>query len=395
MAHDAAVAGADRIRRALHERGEANVALAAGSSQAAMLGHLVREKLDWSGVTVFHLDEYVGIRATDMGSFRRFLKENFSDHVRLKAFHPIAGEKNPVTECRRLNKLIADLPIDVAFVGIGENGHLAFNDPPADLKTASPYLIVKLDRACRRQQVKEGWFGTVNEVPAKAISMSIRQIMNAEQIICTVPDKRKAKAVLAALEGDVSVEVPASVLQEHSRASVYLDPESAALLGPPQGPRVIEVSGLDQRLDFGALSQHFHLFVGGDFAKIPERAQADFARRALEAGAVTMTAWGRGSGGLELVFDNEGVAQGVRKGTEKTDNNVILTVSHKVEELDKALFWFLDSCSPAPEYVETCTSWVAVLVGNVPRREHLAEVLGDPGCFIDEYINADIPSDLS
>jgi glucosamine-6-phosphate deaminase len=358
-----------------------------------MLGHLVRENLDWSGVTAFHLDEYVGIRATAPGSFRGFLKEQFVDHVRLKAFHPIAGEKNPVTECRRLNKLIGDRPIDVAFVGIGENGHLAFNDPPADFKTDSPYIIVKLDKACRRQQVKEGWFGTVNEVPAKAISMSIRQIISSEHIICTVPDKRKAKAVQGALEGDLSVDVPASVLQEHAHVSIYLEPESAALLGPPVGPRVIEVARLEQRPVLSAPSRHFHLFVGGDFSKIPERVQADFARRALDAGAVTLTAWGRGSGGLELVFDNECVARGVRIGSPETDENVILTVSHKVEELDKALFWFLDSCSPAPEYVETCTSWVAVLVGDVPQRDHLTEVLGDPGSFIDDYINSDLPSD--
>ena len=153
LAYDAAVAGAEAIRHALHQNGEATIALAAGASQTAMLGFLAREQLDWSHVTALHTDEYVGIRANQHGSFRKYLKETFVEKVGLKAFLPIYGERNPVAEVRRLNKALAEVSLDVAFVGIGENGHLAFNDPPADFEIANPYIMVLLDQACRLQQV--------------------------------------------------------------------------------------------------------------------------------------------------------------------------------------------------------------------------------------------------
>src|SRR3954462_6051701 len=190
-------------------------------SQALMLSHLVRENLDWSRVTAFHLDEYVGIRVTHPASFRKYLQQRFVGKLKLKKFHPIAGEKNPAAECKRLNKLIAEADVDVAFVGIGENGHLAFNDPPANVKTTDPYILVDLDPACRKQQIGEGWFKILDEVPKRAISMSIRQILKAEHLICTVPDLRKAEAVHHALEGDVTPKVPASYLQEHPQASIF------------------------------------------------------------------------------------------------------------------------------------------------------------------------------
>src|SRR5579872_945056 len=185
---EAALAGAERLRRALHDRGEANMVLATGMSQAGMLSHLVRENLDWGRVSAFHLDEYLGIRATHPASFRKYLQDRFLRHVKLKAFHGIQGEKEPIAEVKRLNKVISSVDIDVAFVGIGENGHLAFNDPPANVDTELPYILVKLDEACRRQQVGEGWFKSVREVPATAITMSIRQIQKASVIICTVPE---------------------------------------------------------------------------------------------------------------------------------------------------------------------------------------------------------------
>lgn len=393
LAFNAARAGASFIGSALHERGQARIVLATGRSQEAMLDHLVRERLDWKRITAFHLDEYVGIRESHPASFRKYLKERILARVPLGKFHPIAGERNPVQECRRLNGILKELTIDVAFVGIGENGHLAFNDPPADFTADTPYRIVKLDRTCRRQQVKEGWFGTVAEVPTKAISMSIPQIMSAEHIICTVPDRRKARAVKAALEGEVTPDVPASILQEHPNASLFLDPTSAGLLEASTEPIVAEVARLEDCPLLRAPSQHFHLFVGGDFAKIDEAAKIRFARRAFQAGAVTLTAWGSGSGGLELIFDNESVVPGVRRGTPDTDGSEFISVSYKTDELEKALFYFLDSCSPAPEYQDTCNSWVVVLVGAVGQREWILNALADRGRFIDQYINQDVPSD--
>jgi glucosamine-6-phosphate deaminase len=230
LAREAAAAAASRIRLALGKRGAANIVVATGLSQASMLVHLVREDLDWKRVTAFHLDEYVGIPATHPASFRKYLKERFVDRVPVGTFHPISGEGDPRAECRRLSALIGPLTIDVAFVGIGENGHLAFNDPPADFENPAPYLVVTLDPACRRQQVGEGWFASLKEVPTEAISMSIREIMRAEFLVCSVPDLRKARAVKAALEGPVSPQVPASILQHHPGADIFLDPDSASLL---------------------------------------------------------------------------------------------------------------------------------------------------------------------
>ena len=229
----AADRGADAIRRALSARGRANIIVATGASQFEMLASLTKQwGIDWSCVTAFHLDEYIGMPMTPPASFRKYLKERFVDQLpqRLAAFHYIDGETDPAAECRRLGRLIDQCPIDVAFIGIGENGHLAFNDPPADFETEEPYLIVELDEACRRQQLGEGWFPTLDDVPRRAISMSIRRIMRSEAIVCSVPDLRKAEAVRAALEGPVTPMVPASILQQHPRAAVFLDRQSASLL---------------------------------------------------------------------------------------------------------------------------------------------------------------------
>jgi len=220
------------LQEALRDREEANLILATGASQFEMLQELVRHDLDWKRVNCFHLDEYVGLPNTHPASFRRYLKERFCDQVDgLKSFHWVNGDNpDPAAECDRLGKIIRQHPIDVACVGIGENGHLAFNDPPADFETELPYLVVELDEACRRQQMGEGWFPTLEDVPTRAISMSIRQIMKSVSIVCTVPDQRKAQAVQAAVEGPVTPEVPASILQEHSRTTLVLDVASASLL---------------------------------------------------------------------------------------------------------------------------------------------------------------------
>lgn len=226
----AAQQGAALIRKAIHERGEANIIVATGASQFEMLSELVKEDVDWTKVTAFHLDEYIGIPDTHPASFRKYLKERFVDLIRLKTFHYVNGEHDPEKECIRLEHIIGHHPIDVAFVGIGENGHLAFNDPPADFETESAYLVVNLDDDCRRQQLGEGWFPTFEDVPKQAISMSIKQIMKSKAIICSVPDERKAKAVFDTLNSEISPACPASVLRNHPNATLFLDQPAASLI---------------------------------------------------------------------------------------------------------------------------------------------------------------------
>jgi len=224
-------AAASLINQTIREKGEANIILATGTSQFETINQLIKENIDWAKVSMFHLDEYIGMPVTHLASFRKYLKERFLDKVQpLKAAYLINGETDPEAECQRLGELIRNHPIDVALVGIGENGHLAFNDPPADFDTEEPYLIVNLDEPCRRQQMGEGWFNSLDEVPLQAISMSIQQICKSKHIICSVPDKRKAKAVKDSLEEEVSNQYPASILQNHSDCVFYLDEASAALL---------------------------------------------------------------------------------------------------------------------------------------------------------------------
>jgi len=230
----AASAGAEQIRTALEKNGTANIVLATGASQFDTLSGLVRATdIDWSKVTVFHLDEYIGISPNHPASFRRYLRERFADKAGpLAEFHYIEGNaEDPETETRRLATLIDERDICVAFIGIGENGHLAFNDPPADFATTAPYIVVDLDEQCRRQQMGEGWFDSLDAVPARAISMSVSQIMKASTLIASVPDERKAKAVHCAVEGPVTESCPASMLQRHPDCRLYLDTESAALIG--------------------------------------------------------------------------------------------------------------------------------------------------------------------
>jgi glucosamine-6-phosphate deaminase len=233
MGKAAAAAGAEHIRRSLAERGAANIIVATGASQFEMLGQLVQEpNIDWHSVTGFHLDEYVGLPIAHPASFRGYLWQRFVSQLPLplKAFHFLNGEGDPRAECNRVGEIIRQHPIDVAFVGIGENGHLAFNDPPANFETEQPYLVVQLDDACRRQQLGEGWFPNIDDVPKQAISMSVRQIMKSHAIICTVPDERKAEAVRNSVEGEVSPKVPASILQQHKQCALYLDKPAASLL---------------------------------------------------------------------------------------------------------------------------------------------------------------------
>lgn len=223
---------ADLIVKTIAQKGQANIILATGASQFETLKQLTLEKdVDWSKVVMFHLDEYIGLPEASLASFRKYLKERFLEKVSpLKACYLVNGETNPVDECNRLNNLIERHPIDVALVGIGENGHLAFNDPPADFETEQPYIIVDLEEQCRKQQYGEGWFKSIEDVPRQAISMSIKQICKSKNIICSVPDGRKATAVRDCLEQPVSNLFPASILQLHSHCTYFLDKDSSALL---------------------------------------------------------------------------------------------------------------------------------------------------------------------
>ncbi len=229
----AAEAGASLIRQAVKKDGCANIIVATGASQFEMLDALVTlPEIAWEKVVGFHLDEYIGLAVTHRASFRHYLWQRFVRRLPVPpaAFHFIDGESDPEMQCLRLNRIIANKTIHVAFVGIGENAHLAFNDPPADFKTSKPYHVVALDRACRSQQVGEGWFASLKAVPSRAISMSCRQILKAQTLIVSVPGKQKARAVKASVEGPVTPSVPASILQTHKDIRLFLDKQSASLL---------------------------------------------------------------------------------------------------------------------------------------------------------------------
>jgi len=231
MSNAAAENAAGVLRNSIAERGRARIVAATGASQLQFLEALTKSTgIDWQLVEMFHLDEYIGLPATHPASFRKYLVDNLVTKAGITRHHFLDGDKNPVEVAERVGKELASAPVDIAFVGIGENGHLAFNDPPADFETEQPYLIVKLDDACRRQQVGEGWFRNISEVPQRAISMSVRQILKASEIIALVPDARKAEAVKRCLEGEIKPTAPASILRKHPATTLYLDKESAALL---------------------------------------------------------------------------------------------------------------------------------------------------------------------
>jgi len=230
MGKAAADYGASILREMLLKKERVNLVVATGASQFTVLSHLISQPdIDWSRVHGFHLDEYVGLSENHPASFCRYLRKRFVEQVPLASFEYIRGDcLNPDDECSRLTDLLEGCILDLAFVGIGENGHLAFNDPPADFENENSYLVVELDEACRRQQMGEGWFEILEEVPIQAISMSIRQIMKIENIVCSVPDLRKAEAVESAIEGPVTPDLPASILQHHQKVKVFLDQKAAS-----------------------------------------------------------------------------------------------------------------------------------------------------------------------
>jgi glucosamine-6-phosphate deaminase len=219
------------LRRALSNQGSARLVAATGASQFEFLDALTKApNIDWSRVELFHLDEYVGLPSTHPASFRKYLFERLIHKTGITKYHLLDGDRDPKGTVTKIGAELQSRPVDVLFAGIGENGHLAFNDPPADFQVADPYLIVDLDEACRQQQVNEGWFSELANVPKKAISMSVQQILRSKEIIVAVPDTRKARAVKACLEGDISPMMPASILRTHPNVTIYLDTDSAALL---------------------------------------------------------------------------------------------------------------------------------------------------------------------
>lgn len=221
------------IVNAIAQNGSARIIVATGSSQFEVLDSLTtQDGIDWTRVDGFHLDEYIGLDRSHPASFCGYLSKRFVDRIPIRSFQFLEGTGNAQETCDRIGKLLTAAPIDLALVGIGENGHLAFNDPPADFETETPYLIVDLDEACRKQQVGEGWFDRLDLVPTKAMSMSVKQIMKSKKIICSVPDRRKADAVFASIEGEVTPRVPASILQQHSSVVMLLDQGSGEKLDP-------------------------------------------------------------------------------------------------------------------------------------------------------------------
>ena len=229
----AAKQAAVSLCKAIQESGQARIIAATGASQFEFLDALTAMPgIDWPRVEMFHLDEYVGLPASHPASFRKYLLERLIQRTGISKYHFLEGDGDVPKMVRRVAAELMAAPIDLAFVGIGENGHLAFNDPPADFQTEEPYLLVDLDEACRRQQVGESWFADLSEVPKRAISMSVRQILKSKAILAVVPEARKAQAVKSCFEGEVSPLAPASILRTHAHTMVFLDKDSAALLSP-------------------------------------------------------------------------------------------------------------------------------------------------------------------
>lgn len=232
LAQAAARQAAKAIHTAIAQHGRVRIVAATGASQFEFLEALTKmADVEWQKVELFHLDEYLDLPMEHPASFRKYLRERLIWKTGISRYFFLDGNAcDPRQMAEQVGYELNSAPIDVAFVGIGENGHLAFNDPPADFDTEHPYLIVTLDEACRRQQVGEGWFNDVSQVPRKAVSMSVRQILKAKEIIAVVPDVRKASAVKACVEGAITPLLPASILRTHANTTLYLDKPSASLL---------------------------------------------------------------------------------------------------------------------------------------------------------------------
>ena len=232
LGYHASQEGANFINQAINKKGEANVVFVTGKSQIMTLFHLTQQNVDWTKVNIYHLDEFIGIEQSSMASSYSFLNEYLLSKIgKVKSYHPIDSCKDNVSKTiEALNKELNAYPLDVAFICIGENGHLAFNDPPADFDTTDPYILVNLERRSRKQQVSEGWFKNLDDVPEEAITMSVSQILSSKHIIVSCPDQRKAKAVAACLFEDISPLSPSSALRYAASCSLYLDRLSSCLV---------------------------------------------------------------------------------------------------------------------------------------------------------------------
>ncbi len=230
LGEKAADQAAEMLSRIIKANGSARIVLSTGASQFEFFNAFTRKNLDWGKIEMFHLDEYVGLPESHPASFRKYLKERFVQKVGIKKVHFVNGEGDIPENIRLLNEAVAEMQVDLALIGIGENAHIAFNDPPADFDKEVPFFIVDLDEACKKQQVGEGWFSAVEEVPKQAITMSVRQILSSAAIISCVPHQVKAGAVKKALEDGVTPEIPASILKTHADWTLYLDKESASKL---------------------------------------------------------------------------------------------------------------------------------------------------------------------
>jgi glucosamine-6-phosphate deaminase len=229
----AADQAAEILGKVIAGKGHARIVLSTGASQFEFLEAFVKAELDWSKVEMFHLDEYVGLPESHPASFRKYLQERFVSRVPLEHAHFVNGEGDVAGHIRRLGEEIRKGPIDLALIGIGENGHIAFNDPPADFATREAYIVVDLDEDCKKQQVGEGWFPAVNDVPAQAITMTVHQILQSRTIISCVPHAVKANAVKNTLEHEITNRIPATILKSHPDWTLYLDIHSASLLADP------------------------------------------------------------------------------------------------------------------------------------------------------------------
>jgi glucosamine-6-phosphate deaminase len=224
------------LNKAIVEKGSARLILSTGASQFETLEAFIEQKVDWEKVEMFHLDEYVNLPQSHPASFCKYLLERFVNKVNLKCCHFVNGTGDIARNIRELTVAIRKRPIDLALVGIGENAHIAFNDPPADFNTEAAYIVVNLDDNCKRQQVREGWFPTINDVPKQALSMTVYQILQSKVIVSAVPHQVKANAIKLMLENDETPMIPATILKKHPNFHVFLDQGSASMADPALMP---------------------------------------------------------------------------------------------------------------------------------------------------------------
>ena len=230
LGQKAAEQAGEILRNKIKENGKARIVLSTGQSQFEFFESFIQQPVDWSKVEMFHLDEYVGLSELHPASFRKYLKERFVEKVTLGKVCFVSGEGDVAVQTAQLNQVISSEPIDLGLIGIGENAHIAFNDPPANFDIDDPYLVVDLDDDCKQQQVREGWFPSIDDVPKQAITMSVKQILKCETILSCVPHQVKAEAVRKTLTEPITNQIPATILRTHSNWTLFLDRDSGSLI---------------------------------------------------------------------------------------------------------------------------------------------------------------------